>query len=134
MSIFDSHLEFHWDLCMWILEKHAPPKKKCTHNNPLPHMNKELPKTIMHSLKLCNNFQWNRSQENWKKYSKLTYCVSLLRRIKKNYYKNLSKTNVANNKNFCKTITSFLSNKVLSNEKKKTFKGKKKKKIDKKLT
>ena len=49
----------------------------------------------MHRLKLCNNFLRHRSNESRKRYSKQRYCcVTLFRRIKKNYYNNLNENNL----------------------------------------
>ena len=42
--------------------------------------------------------------------------MSLLRRIKKDYYSNLNEKNITDNKTFWKTVTPFLSDKVLSTE------------------
>ena len=86
---------------MGSLEKHAPLKKKYIRGNHLLFMNKELSKAIMHRSKLRNNFLRHRSNENRQKYSKQqNYGVSLLRRIKKNYYSNLNEKNVTDNKKF----------------------------------
>ena len=93
------------DVCVRSLDKHAPPKKKYTHGNHLPFMNKEFSKAIMHRLKLCNNFLRNIFNENRKKYSKQrNCCVSLLRGIKKNYYSNLNEKII---KSFGKRLTHF---------------------------
>ena len=76
-------------------------------------MNKELSKAIMHRSKLGNNFLRHRSNENRKKYPKQqNYCVSFLRRIKKNCHDNLNQKNITDNKKFWKTLTPFLSDKV----------------------
>ena len=46
-----------------------------------------------------------RSDENRKKYSKQrNYCVSLLRRTKRNYYSNLDAKSVTDNKTFWRTV------------------------------
>ena len=92
------------------LEKHAPLKKKYIRGNHLRFMNKELFKAVMHRSKLRNNFLELRSNRN------RIYCVSLLRRIKKNYYSNLNEKNITDDKKFWKTVTPFLSDKVLSTE------------------
>ena len=42
--------------------------------------------------------------------------VSLLRKIKKNYYSNLTEKNITDNKKFWKMIPPFLSDKFLSTE------------------
>ena len=81
-------------------------------------MNKELSKEIMHRTRLRNNFLRNRSAENKRKYSKQrNYCVSLLRKTKKNYYNNLNEKKITDNKTFWKTVKPFLSDKTPSDEK-----------------
>ena len=81
-------------------------------------MNNELSKKIMHRTRLRNNFLRNRSDENNRKYSKQrNYCVSLLRKTKKNYYSNLNEKKITENKTFWKTVNSFFSDKTPSDEK-----------------
>ena len=81
-------------------------------------MNKKLSKVIMHRARLRNNFLRNRSDENKRKYSKQrNYCVSLLRKTKKNYCSNLIENKITYNKTFCKIVKPFLSDKTPSNEK-----------------
>ena len=81
-------------------------------------MNKDLSKEIMHRTWLQNNFLGNRCDENKRKYSKQrNYCVSLLRKTKKNYYINLNKKKITDNKTFWKTVKPFLSDKTPSDEK-----------------
>ena len=81
-------------------------------------MNKELSKEIMRRTRLRNNFLRNRSDENKRKYSKQrNYCVSLLRKTKKNYYNNLNEKKITDNKTFWKTVKPFLSDKTPSDEK-----------------
>ena len=45
------------------------------------------------------------------------YVVSLLRKTKTQYYSNLDKENVTDNKAFIKTVKPFLSDKITSKEK-----------------
>ena len=72
-------------------------------------------------LKLCNNFLRKRSNENRKKYLKQrNYCVSL-KKIKRNYNSNVNEKNITDNKNFRKTATPFLPDKVLSTKKKQFY-------------
>ena len=47
--------------------------------------------------------------------------VSLLRRTKKEYYKNLDPQKVPDNRTFWRTVKPFLCNKSVENEKKKHF-------------
>ena len=77
----------------------------------------------MHRTRLRNGFLRNRSDENKRKYSKQrNYCVSLLRKTKKNYCSNVNEKNVnekkiIDNKTFWKTVKPFLSDKTPSEEK-----------------
>ena len=60
----------------------------------------------------------NRCDENKRKYSKQrNYCVSLLRKTKKNYYNNLNEKKITDNKTFWKTVKPFLLEKPPSDEK-----------------
>ena len=45
------------------------------------------------------------------------YCLSLLRKSKSDYFRNLNKVNINYNKTFWKTIKPFLSDKVRSTNK-----------------
>ena len=59
----------------------------------------------------------NRSDENKRKYSQQqNYCVSLLRKTKKNYYSDLNEKKITD-KTFWKTVKLFLSDKTPSDEK-----------------
>ena len=102
------------DIYVRNLDKHESLKKKGARGKHLLFINEELSKAIMHRSKLCNNFLRNRFNENAveKTIRNNGICVSLLRRTRKNYYSNLNKKN---NK-FRKTVTPFLSDKVLSTE------------------
>ena len=84
-----------------MYEKHASLKKKYIRGNHVPFINKEFPEAIMHRSKFRNNFLRYRFNENRKKYSKQrNYCVSLSRRITKNYYSNLNEKNITDDKKF----------------------------------
>ena len=105
-------------VCIDTLNNHAPSKKKYIRGNHLPFMNKELLKEIMHRTRLRNNFLWNRSDKNKRKYSKQrNYCVSLLRKTKKTYYSNLNEKKITDNKTFWKKVKPFPSNKNPSDKK-----------------
>ena len=45
------------------------------------------------------------------------YCVSLLRKSKRDYYNNLHEKNICDNRKFWKVLKPSLSNKIFSNEK-----------------
>ena len=104
--------------CKRILDIHAPRKQKYARGNHMPFMNKALSKEIMRRTRLRNKFLKDRSEENKKKYSKQrNYCVSLLRKFKSHYFRNLNEKNFNGNKTFWKTIEPFLSGRVRSTKK-----------------
>ena len=72
----------------------------------------------MNRTRLRNVYLRKRSDENRKKYSKQrNYCVSLLRRTKRNYYSSLDAKSVTGNKTFWRTVKPFLSDKTPFNAK-----------------
>ena len=69
-------------------------------------------------MKLRNTFLRNRSEENKESYDmQRNYCVSLLRKSKRDYYNNLNEKNICDNRKFWKVVKPLLSNKIVSNEK-----------------
>ena len=73
----------------------------------------------MHRTRFGNKYLRNKTDRNKRKYTKQqNYCVSLLRKFKREYYNNLDVKNITDNKTFWKTIKPFLSNKVTSTQKK----------------
>ena len=82
-----------------VLNQHAPPKKKYVRSNQKSFMTKQLSKEIMKRSKLCNNFLKNRTEDDRILYKKLrNHCLSLLRKSKKEYYKNLNVREITENK------------------------------------
>ena len=65
---------------------------------------------IMKRSRLRNNFLRNKTKEN-KINRQRNYCVPLLRKSKRGYYKNLSIKNVTDNKLFWKSVKPLLSDK-----------------------
>ena len=65
--------------------------------------------------KLRNKFNRNRNHENWcnSKFQR-NYCVNLLSKTKKQYYKNLSVKNVMDNQTFWNTVKPYFSDKGLN--------------------
>ena len=111
------NLEKFIKVCINALNNHTPSKKKYTRGNHLPFMNKELSKATMKRTRLRNVYLRKRSDENRKKNSKQqNYCVSLLRRTKRNYYRSLDAKSVTGNKKFWRTVKPFLSDKTPFNE------------------
>ena len=72
----------------------------------------------MKRAKLRNKFLKSKGEADKKNYVKQKkYCVSLLRRTKKEYYGNLDSKKVTDNRTFWRTVKPFLSNKYIENEK-----------------
>ena len=70
----------------------------------------------MKRTKLRNKFLKERTDESKKRYtSQRNYCVSLLKKTKKNYYNSLNKKDVSDFKTFW-TVKPFLSDKIVSKE------------------
>ena len=95
-----------------VPKKQAPLKAKfLRHNNNL-FMTKELQKTIMKRSQLKNRYNKNRNYENWYLYKdQRNFCVSLLRKTKRNYFKNVKMKDITDNKKFWKTIRPYFSDK-----------------------
>ena len=69
----------------------------------------------MHRTRIYNKYLRNKTDKNKRKYTKQrNYCVSLLRKSKREYYSNLDVKNITDNKTFWKTVKPFLSDKVTS--------------------
>ena len=72
----------------------------------------------MKRSRLRNKFLKSKSEADKKNYVKQrNYCVSLLRRTKKEYYRNLDPRKVVYYRAFLRTVKPFLSNKSVENEK-----------------
>ena len=64
--------------------------------------------------RLKNHFLKNRSEEDEKVICKQrNKCVSLLRKSERDYFANLNKKNITDNKRFWKTVKPFLSKKFI---------------------
>ena len=97
---------------MTTLNWHAPMKKKIVRGNSAPFMNKTLSKAFMHRSKLKNKFNKNPSDENKELYRKQrNYCVSLLKREKKNYYNNLDLKIFEDSRKFWQNVKPLFSDK-----------------------
>ena len=77
-------------------------------------MTESLRKAILLRSKLKNNFNKQRSDENWDNYQKQRdFCVKLLRQTKEIYFSNINVKSISDNEKFWKTIKAF-SNKGLN--------------------
>ena len=100
-------------LFLTIFNKYAPLKLKYVRSNDSPFMTKELRKEIMVRSKLRNAYNNKNTL-----LCKLAYkrqrnkCTSLLKRTKREYYKNLNPSLIADNKIFWKTVKPFFTDKV----------------------
>ena len=93
------------EIFMHILNKYAPMKIKCIRGNNAPFMNKMLSKAFMNRSKLKNKFNKKPSRENEILYKRQrNFCVSLLKKEKRNYYNNLDLKIFDDNKTFWQRI------------------------------
>ena len=84
----------------------------------MPFFNKALSSAHKKRTQLRNRFLKKRSYENKKLYTKQrNFCVSLLRKTKTKHYANLNHKDIADNRQFWKTVKPLLSDKSKSNEK-----------------
>ena len=84
----------------------------------MPFMNKSLCRAHMKRTQLRKCYLKNRSEQNRLSYVKQhNYCVSLLRKTKKDYYANLNVKDIVDNKQFWRTVKPLFSDKTKSNEK-----------------
>ena len=105
------------EICQKSSNYHTDTKQKFIRGNHLPFMNKTLSKAIMHRTKFRNKHLRNKTNENKKKYTKQrNYCVSLLRKSKREYCSSLDVKNITDNKTFGKTEP-FLSDKLTYTQK-----------------
>ena len=106
------------EICVNTLDIFAPRKKKYLRGNNMPFMNKNLVNAHRKRTRLRNKFLKNRTESNRVSYNKQrNFCVSLLRKAKKDYYGNLNEKDVIDNKKFWKTVKPLFSDKVKSSEK-----------------
>ena len=75
-------------------------------------------KNVMHRSKLKNVYNKKKTDVNWANYKKQqNFCVTLLRRTKKEYFQNLNVNNLSDNKKFWKTIKPYFSHKGMNSNK-----------------
>ena len=107
-----------YKVCTEALNRHAPQKKKYVCGNNKPFMNKNFSQAIVQRTKLRNKFLKDPTKHNKISYTKQrNWCVSLLRKEKKEYFANLNEKDIIDNKKFWQTVKPFLSEKLKSREK-----------------
>ena len=99
-----------------VLNKHAPLKKKILRYNNNPFMTKNLRKAIITRSKSKSLYNKKRTKQNWDNYKKKNSCVNLLRKTKREYFRNLNIKDISSTKKLRKTIKPFLSYKRLNLE------------------
>ena len=84
----------------------------------MPFINKNVVNAHRKRTRLRNKFLKNRTESNRVSYNKQrNFCVSLLRKTKKDYYGNLNEKDVIDNKKFWNTVKLLFSDKVKSSGK-----------------
>ena len=84
---------------MAVLNRQALLKTKFLRDNNNPFMNKELGKTIMKRSQVKIRYNKSRNYENWYLFKKQrNFCVNLLRKTKRNYFKNVKMQDITDNK------------------------------------
>ena len=103
---------------MDTLNSFAPIKKKYARGNQMPFMTKNLSKEIMTRSRFKNKYLKHKTEENRLLYTQQrNQCVSLLRKNKINYYGKLNEKDITDNKDFWKTVKSFISDKSINSDK-----------------
>ena len=106
--------QLFFELCQNEIEHHAPRKKKYLRGNNKPFMTKALSKSIMERTRLRNTFLKNPIVAKQLAYTKQrNFCVSLLRKVKREYFANLNEKNITDNRKFWQTVKPFLSEKQI---------------------
>ena len=95
-----------------VVNQYAPLKVKILRGNHASFVDKQLRKEIYKRSKLRNKYCINPSEQNAALYKKQrNKCASLRRRCIKDYFTKITKNGIVTNKNFRKTMKSFLINK-----------------------
>ena len=103
-------------LFMMMLNNHAPMKIKYIRANNSPFMNNELSKAIMVRSRLRIKYLKFKTIESSNAYKKQrNCCVSLLKKIKNNFYEHLNPRFISDNKKFWTQIKPFFSDKTPKN-------------------
>ena len=96
--------EFETSFCN-VLNKQVPIKVKIMRHNNNSFMIKKLRTAIMHTSKFKNRFNKRRTYENWCNYkTQRKHYLSLLRKTRQQYFKNMNLNDIIDNKTFWRTI------------------------------
>ena len=87
---------------MDTLNLFTPIKKKYPRDNRMPFMTKNLSMEMTTRLRLANKYLKHKTEENHILYTQQRIkCLSLLRKMKINYYGNLNERDITENKKIC---------------------------------
>ena len=110
---WSKNLDKLYEICHTIFNTHARKKKKYMRGNNKPFMTKAYLKVIMQRTRFRNKFLKNHNDQNKLLYNKQRkYCVSLLRKEKKEYFARLNEKDITDNRKFWHTVKPFLSDKA----------------------
>ena len=107
------NIEFFKSIFLKVSNKRGPIKTKYLQANHSPFVTKELSKAIMQRYKLRNQYLKCKSKEaraRFKIYR--NFCVTLLRKAKRDYYENLELGKVNDSKKFWNAVKPIFRNKV----------------------
>ena len=80
-------------------------------------MTKAFSRAVMQRTRLRNKFLKNPSEENKLLYNKQrNFCVSLLRKEKREYFAKMNEKDISDNRTFWQTVKHFISDKIKSKE------------------
>ena len=95
-----------------VLNYHAPLKQKSVRGNHALFMTRELNKVIMTKSKVKKSYIKWPSRESFVAYKKAkNKCNSLIRKAKRKFFKEVTKSRMMSNRTFWKTVKLFLTNK-----------------------
>ena len=108
----DIPFDVFMNICKVALDKVAPLKQNYVRSNHSPFLNKEILKAIMNRTRLTNKFLRSRSAEDRSVYNQqINFCLSLVRKAKKDCYNNLDYKKVTDSKSFWRTVKPLFSDK-----------------------
>ena len=108
----DIPFDVFMNICKATLDKVAPLKQRYVRSNHSSFLNKEILKAIMNRTMIRNNFLRSRSTVDRSPYNQQrNFCLSLVRKAKKDYYNNLDHKKVTNDKSFWRTVRPLFSDK-----------------------
>ena len=111
------NLELFFGICKKVLNHHAPRKKKYISGNNKPFMTKAFSKATLQRTRFRNKFLKNPTTENRLIYNRQrNFCLSLLRKEKREYFANLNEKVITDNRTFWHIVKPVLSDKIKSTE------------------